>query len=282
MNLLIQKARTAKTLFRSNGLGGLKDVLNQNISVRKRRILKWWRGTDHWWIGKWVEVTGNNVVLDDCRFSVNSPLISTSIKSRFVLDLYEKPEREAVKSFLNPALPVVELGGGLGIVSCLANKILRNPSNHIVVEANSHLIALLQENRDRNACQFTILNQALAYSVDTVSFHLHSEFIASSIMDSTCPSVQVKPVTLASILDSYNFQSATVICDIEGQETELVRNEAACLRERVGMLIVETHPQFVGEELVGEMLDTLKEFGFTIARQMSKKTYVLQNTKVKG
>jgi predicted O-methyltransferase YrrM len=48
---------------------------------------------------------------------------------------------------LRPEERVLELGGCLGVVSCSINTLLRDPSRHVVVEANPKLLAYLYENR---------------------------------------------------------------------------------------------------------------------------------------
>ena len=53
---------------------------------------------------------------------------------------------------------IVEFGGGIGVISCLANRRIGQRDRHIVVEANPHLIPLLEKNRSLNRCAFTVVN----------------------------------------------------------------------------------------------------------------------------
>src|ERR1051325_201510 len=103
------------------------------------------------------------------------------MKSRFVLNQYERPEREAITRYLDPSLPVVEFGACIGVVSCLTNKKLGNPQQHVVVEANPHLVPLLNKNREANHCEFTILHRAVGYGSNEIEFHLGGTFVTGRV-----------------------------------------------------------------------------------------------------
>jgi FkbM family methyltransferase len=239
----------------------------------------------NWWLGKLVELRGNIVHIDGCRFSVDSPIISTKFKSEFLFDNYEKPEREAVKRFLDSTLPIIELGGSIGVVSCLANLKLSDPGQHIVVEANPVLIPLLESNRERNRCKFTILPRVVAYGSQQAVFHSNStNFVGSTalthhasdmIVGDILEDVEVQTITLESVLDQYGFDQCTLICDIEGAEAELIEHEFDVIRRKVKTLIIEVHPYFLGEEGVKDLLARIEALGFHCDYHESE-TYVFQ------
>jgi FkbM family methyltransferase len=212
--------------------------------------------------GKIVEIKGNVVLIDGCQFSVCSPEITTAFKRHFFFDNYEADERHALKHFLDPRLPVIELGGALGVIACLTNKRLNYPEKHVVVEANPGIIPLLKENCDRNNCQFTILNRAVAYGTDEVTFNVCDDFWASSIQASFDKSVIVQTVSLNEIINEYGFEQFTLICDIEGGEIDLVKFDKEVLRDRVATLIIEVHENIVGAEPVNNMLRDLEKLNF--------------------
>src|SRR5881396_635135 len=167
---------TVKDVFGSDGFGGLAATLRHKLT---EPILNYW-GQDHWWAGRLVELTGNRVHIDGCRFSVNSFAIKTEIKSRFLLGTYEEAERNAIRRFLDPSLPVVEFGASVGVIACLTNHMLKDPRRHVVVEANPALLPLLKANCERNDCRFTVLHSAVAYGSDEVLFYQNEEdYLAS-------------------------------------------------------------------------------------------------------
>jgi Met-10+ like-protein len=129
-----------------------------------------------------VELRGNVVNIDGSQFGVNSKAIIR--KNRFLFNRYERTQRDALAKYLDPSLPIVEFGAGIGVVSCVANKRLKDPTRHIAIEANPDLLALLVENRNRNGCLFTVLNQAVAYGRDEVFLYRSPNFTSSSIYES--------------------------------------------------------------------------------------------------
>jgi FkbM family methyltransferase len=241
----------------------------------------------NWYLGKLIEVRGNVVRIDGCSFSVESPVISTRFKSEFLFDNYERPERQAVKRFLDPALPIVEFGGSIGVVSCIANSKLSDPSRHVVIEANPVLIPLLEANRDRNRCKFTILPRVVAYGGQQAVFHSNStNFVGSTalthhandtIVGDVLEEVEVQTITLQSVLDQYGFDQCTLICDIEGGEAELIEYESDLIRRKVKTIIIEVHKYFLGDEGVIKMLDRLEALGFRDVYHESE-TYVFQRS----
>ena len=85
---------------------------------------------------------------------------------------YELPERFAVKRYLRPSTPVVELGASLGVVSCAINRRLSNPERHVAVEANPAVLPILTGNRDLNGCRFEIVHAAAGAEGDVITFYI--------------------------------------------------------------------------------------------------------------
>jgi FkbM family methyltransferase len=175
---------------------------------------------------------------------------------------YEAPERAAVRKYLNPEWGVVELGACIGVVSCITNKLLRNPKAHVVVEINPLAIPHLQANRDRNGCSFRIVNAALAYDTSEVSFKPHFDLWANFLEQrGNRPSVSIPATQLQRLLAEENFAEFALICDIEGQEYELVKHEAETLA-KAALIVMELHPLMLGDDRVSSLLARLAELGF--------------------
>ncbi len=217
-----------------------------------------------WLFGRYIEMRGNIVSIDGLSFSVDNPAVSTKMKRHFLFDLYEQPEREAIKRWLDSSAPVIEFGGSIGVVSCLTNTRLDNPRAHVVVEANSELIPLLEQNRLRNGCQFIVLHRALGYRGDSISFQINADFWASNTSIDTGKTVSVATISLAEIVATYRFERCTVICDTEGAEVDLVNHEPDILREKVSTFILEVHPWCVDSTTISSMLKKLDEIGFVL------------------
>lgn len=228
-------------------------------------VERWWWG-DNWVLGKLVELRGDHVQLDGCQFDLSSPVIMTPQKAGFWLGNYEAQERIAVQQIPDLGLPVVELGGGIGVVSCVTSKHFGNPSAHVVVEANPNMIAVLEQQRILNGCNFTVVPANLAYEAAEVPFHVNAKFLASSALDFSDPHAQVINVaatSLRTILDQQGFDNIVLICDIEGAEVSLFEQESDLIGSRVKYLVLEFHPKLTGREAVQAIEEKLEQLGFT-------------------
>ena len=277
MYSLTRKLKTARRVFREEGLRGTAAVLGQKLPWRSFADGVDWLKRQDVLLGRIVELTGNRVRIETCRFSVNNPAIPTWRKSLFFFNRYEIEERRAIARVLDPELPVVEFGGSIGVVACITNRRLRHPGRHVVVEANGDLIPLLEQNRRRNRAGFTVLHRAVAYGTREVRFQL-DDFLSGRVQDSPGPAVRVPTVCLREIVDEFGFARCTLICDIEGEEIELVRREKDVLHDRVVTLIIETHPAVSGSDAVGEMLRELEALSFVPVFR-DQDTWALQNTR---
>ena len=252
---------TARRVLRNQGVEGVASAL-------KDRYLNNWAGRQlDKCYGMLVEMRGDIVKVDGCTFSLQSPAITRESKSKFMLNRYERPEREAVRQFLDPERPVVEFGGAIGVVSCLVNRRLRRPTEHVVVEANPDLVPLLLRNRELNRCSFRVLPRLVAYGRDQGTFYCNKgNFVIGSGVggraDDAVAMVEVETVTLGAVLEQYQFDACTLICDIEGGESDLLRYEREVLGSRVSTLILEVHEWILGQGRVRELLAEISSLGF--------------------
>lgn len=215
----------------------------------------------HRLVGRLVELGGNRVTIENLPLSVDNPLITTRQKGLLDVGLHESGEIALACRYVRTELPVVELGGGIGVVSCVINRRLTRPEDHVVVEANPDLIPTLEVNRRLNGCGFCIRNVALAYGSEEATLGIDS-FVTSRI-GGVGRRAQVSTVTLASLVQEAAFERINLIVDVEGAEVDLVEREGSLLASRVAILIVETHPRFVGPERTAGVLAALRALGFT-------------------
>jgi FkbM family methyltransferase len=211
----------------------------------------------------------NKVIwLNGCRFDLRE-LPNTPMKLELLSGGYEQPERNAALRYIRAEWPVVELGGCIGVVACITNKLLRDPKAHLVLEANPSVITHLNSNRSANNCSFRVINKALAYNTETVTFRPLRDFWGNSLLhDGSDPPVTVAATQLREILQEEKFEKFALICDIEGQEYELVMREAESLRV-AELIIMEVHPHMIGEEKVQTILSKLTNLGFKMLDRSS-------------
>lgn len=244
---MTRKPSAARRLFRKRNVTAFSKAIYNRIKLKLE-----------------IRVRGRKkvVALDGCRFELRH-VPDTSMKLELLTGRYELPERNAACRYIRKEWPVVELGGCIGVVSCIANKLLENPRAHVVLEANPLVIPHLESNRDANSCSFKIINRALAYDSSTVTFNPLLDFWGNSLDNGAGhePPVTVPATQLRQILQEEQFEKYALICDIEGQEYELVMQEADALRN-AELIIMEVHPHKIGQENVQTLLSKLAGLGF--------------------
>jgi FkbM family methyltransferase len=259
--MLTKRIKTALSILRTQGV-------QQVARISLETFAMWWRHGDPLEFGKYLGRPTDIARLDGCRFVLDAPMVSEDLKYLLLSAKHEAAERTLIRRFVDPLLPIVELGGALGVVSCIANKLLVDPARHVVVEANPALMPVLVTNRDRNHCRFTVVNRAVAYDEPTIRFHVAADVLAGGIRVPTDRSVAVAATTLREILDERDFGRCTLICDIEGSEVELVRREGSTLANRVDVIIMEVHERLVGHQESDGMLGTLQQMGFEVVDRL--------------
>jgi FkbM family methyltransferase len=204
------------------------------------------------------------VSLDGCEFDL-SGMPDNAMKLELLTGRYELPERNAARKYIQPEWPVVELGGCVGVVACITNKRLQHPHAHVVVEANPLAVPYLQANRDANRSSFKILNRALAYRSENVTFTPTLDFWGNSVdhVGGRLSPVTVPATRLSLILQEEKFEKFALICDIEGYEYELVMREPEAL-SNAAVIIMEVHPHMLGEEKVARIMSRLADLGFKV------------------
>jgi len=256
-----------------SGVASGTRIFRQKVSNR----LSWYKArfqVNNSIVGRAVELFGNRVRMDGLTYSVNTPQISTGHKSTLAFGLHEMEERELIRRWMPSDTPVLEFGGGLGVVSCLANRKLREPSSHLVLEANPAMAAILQTNRDLNGCKFQVINKALAYNCDYIQLNIDDEFVGSSVKARSNRTVKVRTTTTSELLNMAGFEKAGIICDIEGSEQDLVRNELESLGPRIQFLMAEMHPAILGWEVVDALMHRLGELGFLLKQKIGDSVFL--------
>jgi FkbM family methyltransferase len=231
----------------------------RHMRIRLRRA--WY--ADRPWIGRLVALSGNRVAVDGCRFTLAHPLVTDAMRARIVRGRYESAERELLNAYLDPDAPVIECGGGLGMIATLVNRRLKDPRKHLVVEGNPSLIPLLEQQKRLNGAAYTIVNGAIDYSgPPVISLSVDDDFISGRVGAAGTRSFEAPALTLRTLVERQHWKAVTLICDIEGSETEVVEHESDVLARFFDMLFIEAHPRFRSVEQLETMFARLEQFGF--------------------
>ncbi len=246
--MLKKKWNTANALFRE---GGAKRVWG------------------YVWLRLQVLAKGHkdNIRLDGCIFSLKD-ISDGATRVELITGNYESAERRAVARYLQRDLPVVELGGSMGVVACVTNKLLKDRKAHLVVEANPLAIPHLEHNRQLNRCLFEIVNCAIAYGTESITFRPSTNMAGSSITRPGEESpVTVNAVPLRKLVHDRGFNRFSLVCDIEGLEYDLVCHEGDVLKN-ADTIVMETHARYIGEEKLRLMMNQLEQFGFKVVEEI--------------
>ena len=204
--------------------------------------------------------------VDGSEFEIPRDLTWTSERG-ILISKNEPEERELVRKFIRSDDSVLEIGGCLGIVSCVTNKLLRDNTRHVVVEGNPFCIPAICRNREINRCGFLVENCALSNQRD-VTFYLHPDYVmggtTQSMMGGYIPSrgnrsVRVPGRTLAELDTRYGPFSALVM-DIEGAELDALEPAEEMLG-KYRVVIIELHEWAIGAENVERCREILRRAG---------------------
>ena len=192
-------------------------------------------------IGFCFDLTGAIYRVDRCRFEIPVHLTDRNYRSAFVFGEYEAGERKLIRRFLRADDRVIELGGCIGVLSCLVNSRLESQTHHLVVEANPELIPLLRRHRELNRADFQIEACAVAAEPE-VTLSVHRLMTHSSVLTrDNSRRVTVQGRTLADLHGAHGPFNV-LLMDIEGSELEVLRTSTDLLWE-YRLVIIELHEE---------------------------------------
>jgi len=240
--------------------------LSTRIFLRKIYNTVWSaRHYDSWPFGMWWSLWNRRYQTEGMEFNLPFEMMPFGFRSRFLFDTYEIGERTLCKKYLEKSDLLLELGGCIGIVSCVCNRIISNSSHHVVVEANPNLIPWVQKNRQRNSCSFAVESGMLSRSSNG-DFRIEKFIVSGSANTSTGKAVKVPVLTIEQITKRHGFVPSALIMDIEGGEIDfLIENDQWIAdNPQVQKLIVEVHPFIVGEEAISDFRERLRLLRFQL------------------
>lgn len=254
------KLATARRVIEQDGFRGLRQAVEDQPVVS--RVRYWTTQHDYPWIGRLAASITESVLVEGRRFLAPRALVNDVVRCRMLLGRYERPERDLLRRHLDLSRPVLEIGGGLGIVASLINRRLHHPERHVVVEPNPGVLRTIEANGRLNGARFTLVHGALAYTTGVANLRFGDDVLSTTLADGPSGEVQVPALTLTGLLEQFGWDQCVLVMDVEGAEVDLVRNEAAILSDRVSMIIMEDHPMWVDPQTRRRMFATLHEAGF--------------------
>lgn len=189
---------------------------------------------------------GGSYELDGLVLSI-PPGMKRDIKYQIIRGEYEKDEIALARRWIDPNLPLIELGGCMGILSAHLRRILAPAMPMVIVEANPGLVESCQSNAVRHApgTASRVISAAVAYGVDHIDFHLNRNVHVSRIATANKVGNYRSPTVTLGKLAAEELPADTdytLVCDIEGCEYDVFEKDVDALR-RCKLAIVEIHPQ---------------------------------------
>jgi FkbM family methyltransferase len=217
-------------------------------------------------IGFGFDLSGGIYRVDGCQFEIPVHLTDRNYRSAFVLGEYEAGERRLIRRFLRADDQVIEVGGCIGVLSCLVNSRLTFPTRHLVVEANPEVIPWLQRHRQLNRAGFKIEHCAVTTQSE-VEFAIHRFMTHGSISAQGGASVvQVPGRSLADLHKSFGPFNV-LLMDVEGHELKILAASQDLLRD-YRLVIVELHPETLGANGIERCEDILRSSGLQRAARI--------------
>lgn len=189
----------------------------------------------------------NGGVFDFHGVTVRLPAdVDVAAANALIRGKYEQEEAALIARHLPADLPVIELGGSLGVVSALIRSKLKPDTRHLIVEANPRLIETCKTNAAAGSAGAAteIVQGAVHYDGPIARFGIANEVHASAVgQGGSTDVIEVPAVRLSELFHRFGSPHRfALVSDVEGAEYDLFAQDADTLRH-VELAIVELHPR---------------------------------------
>lgn len=196
--------------------------------------------------------------LPGARIDVSSDVISDAVRGYIARGKYEAEEHQIISRTLTKEDVVMEIGAGIGYISCVCASILQDKDRLHVYEANPRIIDIIRHNMSLNNVDFHLNNQLLGFENGKADFYIPKDFWSASmnylegaekvvidVVDANEKLLEIKPTYL--------------IMDIEGAEVHVLPKMDL---SSVNTICLEVHPHKTSMPLIHQMFQYLLDNGF--------------------
>lgn len=210
------------------------------------------------WHFKYTLPAKKRATLHSVHLDISS--LSPLMKNHILQDRYEFQERRLVQQCLTKNDVILELGGAIGFIGLFCRKVI-GVKHHLTVEPNPNTLAMLRRNYALNQIEPQVIEAAASSENGQISLNIGGEFWENSIVteNDTATQITVPSLSLHTIVKQMPASPTALICDIEGAETYL---DFTQLPKTVTRIIIELHPNIVGEAANQRVIDQLHALGF--------------------
>ena len=208
------------------------------------------------------DLQGGRFNADGCTFAIPKDITTRAYRACFLNGAYESEERDLVRKWVRPEDSVIELGACMGIVSCTTNKLLKDKSRHVVVEANPFCIPALYRNKELNQSGFLIEHCAV-HKDPEVTFYVHPVWVVGGTYQRPTERPFRLPAKSLRQLDQERGPFTVLVIDIEGGEKDVFEDSIEILK-RYRLVIVELHEFALGQEGVERCREIMRQSGLEL------------------
>lgn len=141
---------------------------------------------------------------------------------------WEQDEQVEAMTMTRPPMCILELGGRYGLVSYWANRVLDDPTHHVVVEPDVRVIPALKQNRERNGSQYHILEGVISKKPMKIC---HRENEWETCVEPCLEEPSVPCYTWDEVEAKYGLKFNALYADIEGGFPEFVKENQDKIRQ---------------------------------------------------
>jgi FkbM family methyltransferase len=258
---LTRKWRIARRLFRNEGT----ITLFVEIFCELCKPAVWLYDSLRWW---WYQASGMKplTVLGNRIVSLTKdPGISRELA---LYKVHEPLATRLLMQTLRPGMNVVDIGGDIGYYALLEARIVGPAGCVIAIEPMPRNFLQLCRNVQANGYRQIHTHQlAIGDRDGTAPLYLsrRSNWHSMHRNPSTIGQIQVAVRTLDSLLASYDLSTVDLVrMDLEGYEVVVINGMCRTIEKYGPRLLVELHPDLVGEQVTVEYLRTLRNLGYSV------------------
>lgn len=181
---------------------------------------------------------------------------------------YESAEYRLISNHLQTDLPVVELGGSIGVITCRCGQLTNQPV--ISVEANADLQQWQKKNIELNKLALiTQVNAGIGYGNQKLYFNQGIDNISGQVTSENGQGARMIPIIqLSVLLNEFKIRDYILVCDIEGAEYDLLEHDREALThcQQIFMEIHHLDPR-QQPRYPDNLIEELRHLGFlTVAK----------------
>lgn len=230
-------------------------------------------------VGIYFDIFSKYFFIEGLKFTAPEGIKYVKLRGYLKLNLYERRERQYLGKYLSSKAKILELGGGLGIISCIANGIIDDRNCHLVIEPNKFAFKYLLLNRELNKAKFKVECCVVSKQKGNIFYHHPRIHSSSTKRESNSISI-VEGRTIEELQKTHKIDFDTLIMDIEGGEYEFLISFGEFLNQ-INMIFLEIHDymEILNASEVNACLNVLHNAGFeNILTDKSFQIWKKQNT----